>query len=267
MPTGPSPRRTTMRQPSRRRSEPDFDAWLTTLTERTDPVMAWLGVLFALLVGFQLTVHVRPPVGRALDITGWVIWAVFVVDFGIKFVLAPAKGRFLRRHWLQAVCLLLPTLRLFSFLRLMRLGRALPAARVLSTSYRSVGTARRLLQSRLGYLGGLATVVTVALAELVYLFERRPGGALRTFPDALVWAGSVVVGMQADPVPTTRSGQLVMLAGFATGLVLVASLAGSLGAFLLQGPREHEAGGTATGGPTRHSEPNDAPSRGPVSGG
>lgn len=217
-----------------------FEAWLSGMTERTDPVMAWLGVLFALLVGFQLAVDVRPPVGVALDAAGWLIWAVFLVDFLAKLTLAPHKALFLRRHWIQVLGLVLPTLRLLSFLRLLRLGRALPAARVLTTSYRSIGTARRLLRSRLGYLGGLATIATVALAELVYVFEHRPGGVIHGFTDALVWAASVVIGMQADPVPTGRPGQVVMLAGFATGLVVVASLAGSLGAFLLDGRAERE---------------------------
>jgi voltage-gated potassium channel len=218
--------------------EQGFEIWLQRAAERTDPFMAWLGVLFALLVGFQLVAQVRPPMGRALDAAGWLIWSVFVLDFGVKLLLAPDRPVFLRRHWLQLLGLLLPTLRLLSFVRLLRIGRALPAARVLTTSYRTAGTARHLLRSRLAYLGGLATVMTVALAELAYLFEHRAGGTIGSFGDALVWAAGLVLAMQADPIPTSRPGQLVMLAGFAAGLVVVATLAGSLGAFLLEGRAE-----------------------------
>src|SRR5689334_21617382 len=98
------------------RNAGEFEGWLVRITERTDPMMAWLGVLFALLVGFQLAVRVKPPMGRALDVAGWLIWAVFVVDFAVKLLLAPSKTLFVRRHWLQLLGLLLPTLRLFSFL-------------------------------------------------------------------------------------------------------------------------------------------------------
>lgn len=220
--------------------EDEFEDTVARWVERTDPVMAWLGVLFALLVGFQLAVSVRPPADRALDIAGWVIWAIFVVDFAAKLVLAPTKGRFLRRHWLQALALILPTLRLFSFLRLVRLGRAFPAARVLTTSYRSIGTARRLFRSRLAYLGGLSVIAVVGLAELAYVFEGGSDGTLPTFLDSLIWSASVVIGMQADPMPVTRLGQLVMLTGFAVGLVLIATLAGSFGAFLFEGRQERE---------------------------
>ena len=77
---------------------------------------------------------------------------------------------------------------------------------MLASSYRTAGTARRLLRSRLGYLGGLATVLTIALAELVYLFEHRPGGTVGSFTDPLIWSASVVIGIQADPIPASRPG-------------------------------------------------------------
>jgi hypothetical protein len=38
---------------SRGAGDHDFDAWLGRLNQRTDPAMPWLGVLFALLVGFN----------------------------------------------------------------------------------------------------------------------------------------------------------------------------------------------------------------------
>ena len=47
--------------------------------------------------------------------------------------------------------------------------------------------------------------------------------------------------MQADPVPASRPGQAVMLVGFAAGLTFIATLAGSIGAFLLEGGAERGA--------------------------
>ena len=221
------------------RSEDDFDLWLARVTERADPFMSWLGIVFALVVGYELAVEVGPRTASLLEWTGWAIWGVFLLEFLVKLWLAPRRLRFLRRHWLQAAALVVPTLRVLRFLRLLRLGRALPAARVVSSSYRSVGTARRLFRSRLGYLAATGVVVSVAVAELAFLFERdQRAPAFDSFGDALLWSFAVVLALQADPVPTSVGGRLVMLAGFLFGLVVIASLAGTVGAFLVEERRE-----------------------------
>jgi len=218
----------------RRGSEDDFERWLGDATERLDPVMAWLGVLFALLVGYELAVPLSRGSARTLEIAGWVIWGVFLLEFAAKLWLSPARRRFLRRHWLTALALVLPTLRVLRFLRLVRLGRALPAARVVSSSYRAGGTARRIFRSRLGYLAAIGSVCAVAVAELAFLFERdHPQGVFGSFGDALLWSFSVVIGMQGDPRPASVGAQIAMLAGFAAGLVVIATLAGSIGSFLI----------------------------------
>ncbi|MBD0291474.1 MAG: ion transporter [Thermoleophilia bacterium] len=225
--------------PPRGCDEHEFDDWVRWATERADPFMAWLGALFALLVGYGIAVDVSANASRVLEIAGWTIWSVFALEFLGKLWLAPVKRRFLVRHWLQIVMLAVPTLRVLRFLRLLRLGRALPAARVVSSSYRTVGTARKLFRSRLAYLGGTTVVVAIALAELAFLFERDAAEpAFASFGDAVFWAFSVVLALQGDPVPGTAGGRMAMLAGFVFGLVVVASLAGTIGAYFLEERRE-----------------------------
>lgn len=215
--------------------ESQFEAWLAEASERADPFMALLGLVFALLIGYELAVDLSPNASRWVQAAGWSLWAVFLVEFLVKFWLAPRRTRFLRRHWIQVLALAVPTLRVLRFLRLVRLGRAMPAARVLSSSYRTAGSARRLLGSRLGYVGGLGLVVTIAVAELGYLFERdRPDAVFDSFGHAVLWSFSVVLAQQGDPVPNSGGAHIVMLVGFAVGLVIIASLAGTLGAFLVE---------------------------------
>lgn len=209
-------------------------------TDRRESFMAFLGIVFTLLVAFQLAdPQLSPGWELGLDSAVWALWAVFVVDFVVRLAAAPSIPAFLRANWLAVLMLLVPTLRLLRFGALLRLGRALPAARVLSTSYRATGVARSLLKSRTGYLAAVAVVVTLAVAELGWLAERRHG-TFETFGDALLWAASTVVATQGDPVPESAVGRLVMLAGFAVGLILVATLAGTVGAYLLEERRERE---------------------------
>ncbi len=228
--------------------ESDVEEQLERALERTDPFMAWLGVLFALLVGYELAVDLGQSASRVLSIAGWVIWALFLTEFMAYLYLAPDRLRYVRRHWIRALAILIPALRFLRFVRLLRLGRALPAARVVTSSYRVAGTARKLLSTRLAYLGALATVVAVAVAELAFLFERDAAQpAFSSFGDAMLWALTVVVALQGDPTPTTTGARLVMLAGFAFGLVVVASLAGSIGAFLVDDRRERADAEERTG--------------------
>ena len=224
------------------RTETQFDDWAAEATERADPFMAWLGALFALLVGFDIAVDVGERTATIIEIAGWTIWALFAIEFATKLWLAPRRGLYLRRHWWQPLLLLLPALRVFSFLRLARLGRALPASRVISSSYRMAGTARYLLRSRIGYLGALSSLSALAIAQLAYVFERDSGSSVfSSFGDALLWAVGAVVALQADPVPSTVGGRIVMLAGFVIGLILIASLAGVVGSFLVEDRRERAA--------------------------
>lgn len=226
-------------KPRRERDQAEFDSWLETVTERADPFMAFLGVLFALLVGYELAVDLSPSASRVVTSVGWLLWAVFLVEFLAKFWLAPRRTVFLRRHWFQVLALAIPTLRVLRFVRLLRLGRALPAARVISSSYRTAGTARKLLGSRLGYVGALGVVVTIAVAELAYLFERdRPDAVFDGFGEAILWAIAVVMALQGDPIPTSVGAHIVMLLGFAFGLVIIASLAGTLGAYFVENREE-----------------------------
>lgn len=220
-------------EPARHDRRQSFERWLAQVTERLDPLLAFLGVLFALLVAFELASPGLSSEWRtALAVTTWVIWGVFVIDFLARLSAAPSAIAFLRGHWLALLMLLIPTLRVLRLAALLRLGRALPAARVLSSSYRATNVARRTFGSRTGYLAGTAAVVTLAVAELAWLAEQGRG-TFGDFGDALLWAGAAVVGMHADPTPASQLGRLVMLAGFATGLVLIASLAGTVGAYLL----------------------------------
>jgi voltage-gated potassium channel len=223
--------------------ESGYERWLAVQTERWDPLMAWLGIVFALLAVFQLAdPGLSPSWNRVLDITTWTIWGVFVVDFVAKLVAAPSAMRFLRAHWLAAIMLLVPTLRILRFGALLRLGRALPAARVVTTSYRATGVARTLLRSRTSYLAAVAGVAILATAQLGWLIE-RPYGTFASFGDALIWAATSVIALQGDPVPTTALGRLVMLAAFSVGLILVATLAGTVGAYLLEERRERNEAG------------------------
>lgn len=224
-----------------RADEQRFEQWLTHVLVRTDPFFAWLGVLFALVVVGQLLVPGGSTASNTLNLATTGLWALFLVDFVAKLVVAPRRRQFLRRHVLQLVMLLAPMLRVLSLVRLARLGRLLPVARVASASYRSVGTARQLVRTRVAYLAGVSSVAVVAIGELAYVVDGGRHGELHTLADALLWSAGTVIGMSPTFTPHSRLAQLVMVLGFVIGVVVVTALAGTLGSFLLDSRAERAA--------------------------
>ena len=79
-----------------------LDDWLET------PLLilgfVWLGLLI-----YEFIWNLSP----LLELIGTVIWIIFIVDFVIKFSLAPDKTDYLKSNWLTALPLLVPALRVF----------------------------------------------------------------------------------------------------------------------------------------------------------
>lgn len=67
-----------------------------------------------------------------LQAIGTVIWIIFILDFIVKFSLAPRKLAYLKSNWLTAIALLLPALRIFRIARFIRVLGTARAARGLN---------------------------------------------------------------------------------------------------------------------------------------
>src|SRR4051794_8563747 len=85
-----------------------FENWL-------ELPMVILGVLWLVLLAFEITSGLDPM----LEALRTIVWAIFGLEFFIRFVLAPRKWVFLGRSWLSVLALVLPPL------RVLRVGRAL----------------------------------------------------------------------------------------------------------------------------------------------
>ena len=92
--------------------------------------MAVLSLTWLLIVVAELVWDERD----LLATFGVVIWIMFLVEFGARFLLAPEKLPFLRRNWLTVLALALPALREFRALRFVRAARALRGARWFGSS-------------------------------------------------------------------------------------------------------------------------------------
>lgn len=212
-----------------------------------------------------------------LDLTrglsGWLaalnnlIWGLFVAHFTVEFVLAPEKGRYLRKNWLTAVALVLPALRVLRIFRAFRVLRATRAVRgtglvrLVTSLNRGMGALRKGLRRRgFGYVVGVTVLVTFAGAAGMYSLENPAalreqghdrvadaGGGLGGYGEAVWWTAMTMTTMGADYFPKTPEGRLLgwLLAVYAFavfGYITVTIASYFVG-------RDRQAGPTPAGGP------------------
>ncbi|MCY1065263.1 ion transporter [Nannocystis sp. RBIL2] len=174
---------------------------------------------------------------RFLELTSTAIWIVFIVDFAVRFALAPAKLAYLRRNWLTALSLTLPALRLLRIFRAFRVFQVARAARgvrlvrVISSVNRGMGALGKSMSRRgLGYVVSLTFVVLLAGSAGMYAFEYDPeGNGLDSYGDALWWTAMLMTTIASEYWPRTPEGRLLclLLSAFSIGIIgyLTASLA------------------------------------------
>ncbi|HEX2532817.1 MAG TPA: potassium channel family protein, partial [Chitinophagaceae bacterium] len=203
-------------------------ALLLRVEKALEGPMVVLGFAWLVLLVVELVAGLSP----ALELITLVIWALFVLDFIIKFVLAPRKGVFLRKNWLTAVSLIIPALRVVRVVRLVRLLRGLRSLRlvkILASLNRSMKSLGATLQRRgFPYVVLLTVVVVVGGAAGMYAFERNEEG-LQSFGEALWWTAMMVMTIGSEYWPRSGEGRvlcfLLALYGFSIFGYITATLA------------------------------------------
>ena len=177
-----------------------------------EPLMIALGLVFLglLVVEFsaiELSEAQRRWSGRAQ----WTIYGFFVVDFVLRFVIAPGKLQFLRTNWLTALSLVIPFLRPLRALRAARALRSIRLVRLLSGLNRGMRVLRQVARGRqFAYVGALTVVVVVLGAAGAWSFERGAAEApIGSFGDALWWAATLVTTINGEQYVVSLEARVI----------------------------------------------------------
>lgn len=181
----------------------------------------WLEVPM-LVLGFAwlalLIVELSWGLNRFLELVVLVIWITFILDFAVKFILAPSKETYLKRNWLTAVALLIPALRVFRVARVLyvlratRATRGIRLVRLISSLNRGMGVLGATMGRRgFGYVAAFTIVVTLAGAAGMLAFEKQlpNGGGLNGYGTALWWTAMIMTTMGSEYWPATPEGRLL----------------------------------------------------------
>lgn len=168
------------------------------------------------------------------------IWIIFVIDFLLKFTLAPRKLAYLRRNWLTTISLAAPALRVIRvvavvrLLRTARVARSLRLLRVISSTNRGMKALRASMGRRgIGYLIVLTVLVTLAGAAGMYAFESELPNGLNSFGIALWWTAMLMTTLGSDYWPQTAEGRILAFLLALYALAVFGYVTASLATFFI----------------------------------
>ena len=201
---------------------------LITIEKTMEGPMIFLGFVWLIL----LVVELIWGLPKTLEYLSLAIWFIFIVDFIIKFILAPVKLIFLKKNWLTAVSLLIPALRvfrIFRFIRFLRGLRGIRLVKIVSSINRSMKSLAATMRRRaFGYVFILTLVVTFAGAAGMLAIE-KPAPGFTNYGMALWWTAMRVITAGSEYYPITPEGRslafLIALFGYAIFGYVTATLA------------------------------------------
>ena len=218
-----------------------LDEWLRTPMLALS--LAWLAIV---------VVELASGTSDLLETVGTVIWVIFILEFVLRFTLAPEKVPFLRSNWLTVIALVVPALRLFrafAALRAVRAARGLRLVRIVGTANRSMNALRATLRRRqFGYVSGLTLLVLALGAAGMLSFEpaHQVEGGFTSYGDALWWTGMLIASIGTDFWPTSLEGRVLSALLALYGLAVFGYIAATFASFFI-GRDADEAGAEVAG--------------------
>ncbi len=180
-----------------------------------------VGAAFLFLAAYSILVIAEPPDPYAAALTFLVgaTWLAFGVDYIVKLLLAPQRGRWFVRHPMDLLMVVLPVARPLRLLRPFTLRRVME---------RAPGTAIRARVMAYVLVSAILLIYTVALSVLN--FEKgAPHANITTMGDSLWWAVVTITTIgYGDFYPVTVPGRwaasALMVGGFAVLSMVTAAV-------------------------------------------
>ncbi|GGN70890.1 hypothetical protein GCM10011579_046650 [Streptomyces albiflavescens] len=204
----------------------DDDSPQARWERRTEVTLAVTALVFlasytVLVLGHGLPAAVRDACLAAM----LAAWALFGVDYAVRWRLSGQRLRFVRTHWLDTLVLVLPLL------------RPLRVVKVYEAVQRRHGQPRLALHARVIVYSSLSvSLIGFAGALAVYQVEHAaPHATILTFGDSVWWTCSTLstVGY-GDVTPVTTMGRTIAVGLMGCGLALLGAVTGSFSSWLLQ---------------------------------
>jgi len=199
--------------------------FLKKLPRQLERPMLLLSFIWFLVIITEL-VYATSPLLLSL---GTVLWALFVIYFGLRLAIVPKRWIFLKLNWLFVLAIVVPVLRFFPLLQRFPLSRALTATFGMQViwMFASADQGMRSLRRAMGRRGsGYALILTVVVilagaAGMLHFESNGPDPqGIHSYPKALWWVAMQLTNIGSGYRPMT-SGGLVLCLGISIFAVAV----------------------------------------------
>jgi voltage-gated potassium channel len=204
------------------------------------PMLILAGLMLPILI-VPIVWPVHGSAAASFDFAGYLIWALFILEYLAKLALAPDRQRFVRSNLFDLVVIAVPFLRPVRALRSLRLLRLIRLGWLGSWAVNAIRGVGRVLSHRGFHYVLLAVVVLVFVGAAVEVaFESHaPGASIRTYGDALWWAMVTITTVgYGDKVPVTAAGRGVAVVFMVTGVALFGLLTATLSSYFVESGKD-----------------------------
>jgi len=214
--------------------EEERERWevLTQLEDWLERPMLVLSFIWLSLVIVELVW----TTSGVFELLGTIIWIVFIIEFLLRYALAPRKIKFLQSNPITIIALVAPAFRFLRALRLLRLGRGLRLVRTVGTANHDFGALQKSFDRRgLGYVLATTSFVVLLGAGGMLAFEpaREVSGGFESYADTLWWTAMLVTTTGSGFWPLTAEGRVLALLLSIYGLAIFGYIAASLATFFI----------------------------------
>ncbi|HSK73546.1 MAG TPA: ion transporter [Pyrinomonadaceae bacterium] len=186
---------------------------LTRLEDWLETPLLILGFVWLALLIFEFVWGENPYI----ESLSTLIYVIFIVDFAVKFLLAPDKTDYLKNNWITLIALAVPALRIFRIFRVVRIfqvarvTRGLRLVRVLTSFNRGMKSLAASFGRRgINYVLALTLIVLFAGAAGMYAFEKDvEGTGIESYGTAVWWTAMILTTMGSDYFPRTGEGRVL----------------------------------------------------------
>lgn len=205
--------------------------------------MVVLGFLWLILLIIELIRGLNPT----LETASAVIWVVFILDFSLKFILAPAKISFLKSNIIVLISLVIPAFRIFRITRVLylirtfRMAGSLRLVKVLGSFNRGMKSLGATVErSAFAYVLLLTLIVLFIASAGIFAFERHEGEAFSDYGKVLWWTAMLLSSIGTENWPRTAEGRVLTFFLALYGLAVFSYITAMFASFLVGRGAEDE---------------------------